>query len=45
MRTRDQACHQTDSLSKYPDIPGILVDCVEQGDVRVKILDLGEGSS
>ena len=42
--TRDQA-HHTDSLPKYLVIPGILVDCVKEGDTRVKILDLGEGSS
>jgi hypothetical protein len=42
--TRDKA-HQTDSLPKYLVIPGILVDCVKPGDTRVKILDLGEGSS
>ena len=41
---RDQA-HQTDSLPRYLVIPGILVNCVKQGDTRVKILDLGEGSS
>ena len=42
--TRDQA-HQTDLFPKYLVIPGVLVDCVKEGDTRVKILDLGEGSS
>ena len=39
---RDQQRH-TDSLPKYLVIPGDLVECVEQDDMRVKIIDLGEG--
>lgn len=41
--TRDRL-HQTDSLPKYLVLPGNLVDCVKQEDLRVKIIDLGEGS-
>jgi hypothetical protein len=41
--TRDQL-HQTDSLPKYLVLPGSLVECVKQDDLRVKIIDLGEGS-
>ena len=35
---------QTDSLPKYLVLPGNLVECVKQDDLRVKIIDLGEGS-
>ena len=41
---RDQQ-HHSDSLPKYLVIPGSLEDCVEQDDMRVKIIDLGGGSS
>ena len=41
--TRDQL-RQTDSHPKYLVIPGDLVKCVNQDDLRVKIIDLGEGS-
>jgi serine/threonine-protein kinase SRPK3 len=41
--TRDQL-RQTDSLPKYLVFPGNLVDLVKQDDMRVKIIDLGEGS-
>ena len=41
--TRDQL-HQTNSHPKYRVIPGSLVECVKQDDLRVKIIDLGEGS-
>jgi hypothetical protein len=40
---RDQR-HHTDSLPKYLVIPGDLTDCVEQDDMHLKIIDLGEGS-
>ena len=40
---RDQL-HQADSHPKYLVIPGNLVECVNQDDLRVKIIDLGEGS-
>jgi len=39
--TRDPR-HHTDSLPKYLVIPGDLADCVEQDDIHVKIVDLGE---
>ena len=35
---------QTDSLPKYLIVPGKLGDRVERGNLRVKIIDLGEGS-
>jgi len=41
--TRDQLRH-TDSLPKYLVLPGSLVECVKQDDIRIKIIDLGEGS-
>ena len=41
--TRDHL-NQTDSLPKYLVLPGNLVQCVKQDDLRVKIIDLGEGS-
>ena len=41
--TRDQM-HQSDSLPKYLVLPGNLVEYVKQEDLRVKIIDLGEGS-
>ena len=41
--TRDQL-HRSDSHPKYLVIPGNLVECVKQDDLRVKIIDLGEGS-
>ena len=40
---RDQL-HQTDSLPKYLVLPGSLVESVEPDDMRIKIIDLGEGS-
>ena len=42
--TRDQS-HQSDSLPKYLVLPGNLVECVKQDNMRVKIIDFGEGSS
>ena len=41
--TRDHL-HQTDLLPKYLVLPGNLVEYVKQEDLRVKIIDLGEGS-
>ena len=41
--TRDPL-HQTDSLPKYLVLPGSLVECVKQDDLRIKLIDLGEGS-
>lgn len=41
--TRDRL-HQNDSFPKYLVHPGNLVECVKQDDLRVKIIDLGEGS-
>jgi len=41
--TRDQL-HQTHLHPKYLVIPGSLVECVKQDDLRIKIFDLGEGS-
>ena len=41
--TRDQRRH-TESLPKYLVVPGCLADCVEQDNMRLKIIDLGEGS-
>lgn len=41
--TRDQQ-HHTDSLPKYLVVPGNLAEFVEQDDMHIKILDLGEGS-
>ena len=35
---------QTDSLPKYMVCPGNLVDHVRQDNLRIKIIDLGEGS-
>lgn len=35
--------HHTDSLPRYLVVPGSLVDRVKQDDVRIKIVDLGEG--
>ena len=35
--------HQVDSLPKYLVLPGSLVEHVKQDDLRVKIIDLGEG--
>ena len=35
--------HQTESLPKYLVIPGSLVGHVKQDDLRVKIIDFGEG--
>ena len=40
--TRDPL-HQIASLSKYIVLPGSLVEYVKQYDLRVKIIDLGEG--
>ena len=40
--TRDNL-HQTDSLPKYLVLSGSLLECVEQEDLRIKIIDLGEG--
>ena len=40
---RDQL-HQTDSLPKYLVSSGSPEDCVKQGDLRVKLIDLGGGS-
>ena len=37
--------HQTDALPKYLVIPGSLFRCVDQNDMRIKIVDFGEGSS
>ena len=37
--------HQTDSLPKYLVFPGDLLKRVNQDDLRVKIIDFGEGSS
>jgi hypothetical protein len=39
---RDRQNH-TSSLPKYLVIHASLVDCVERGDVCVKVIDLGEG--
>ena len=36
--------HQTNLLPKYLVIPGNLVDYVRHEDMRVKIIDFGEGS-
>ena len=36
--------HQTDSLPKYLVLSGSLLECVKQEDMRIKIIDLGEGS-
>lgn len=41
--TRDHK-HQMDSHPKYLVIPGSLVEYVKLDDMRVKIIDLGEGS-
>ena len=41
--TRDHR-HQTDSHPKYLVLPGSLVGRVKPDDMRVKIIDLGEGS-
>ena len=41
--TRDNL-HKTDSLPKYLVLSGSLLECVEQEDMRIKIIDLGEGS-
>ena len=35
---------QTDSHPKYLVLPGSLVEFVKQDDLRIKIVDLGEGS-
>jgi hypothetical protein len=46
--TRDKL-HQTDSLPKYLVRPGSLLEYLKRGlkleDMRIKIIDLGEGSS
>lgn len=42
--TRDDL-HQTDSLPKYLVISGSLLEYVKREDMRIKIIDLGEGSS
>ena len=36
--------HQTDSFPKYQALPSNLVECVKHDYLRVKIIDLGEGS-
>jgi len=41
---RDQL-HQTESLPKYAVLSGDLMGFVKQDDLRVKIIDLGGGSS
>jgi len=41
--TRDQL-HQTNSHPKYLVMPGSLVECVKEDDLRIKIIDLGEGT-
>lgn len=42
--TLDQS-NQTESLPKYLVISGSLVGCVKRDNLRVKIIDFGEGSS
>jgi len=37
--------HRSDSLPKYLVRPTDLVENVDQNDLRIKIIDLGEGSS
>ena len=36
--------HQTDSLPKYQVVPASLLRYVKPEDMRIKIIDLGEGS-
>ena len=40
---RDQP-YPTDSFPKYLVFPGNLIDTVDQDDLRIKIIDFGEGS-